>query len=188
VNINAISNGKGGATKSEDGFGSPLWLTDHLQDYFGRFTRDLAAEPWSAVVDQYVTKRMNLFRQLELRVSHGYGNWPYGKGQLLRFLPFVRERVLKGFFNEVTQLVPHYTADGWWQYVTKPEGKVLLGEWRYDWLGHPRLKNWHRLVSEHLIIDVIAIKGRLKHRYPPRYTGKRTIAPFSSAVVRFSRP
>jgi hypothetical protein len=188
VNVNALSNGKGGGTVSEDRFGTPLWLVDVLQSNFGKFTYDLASEPWSSVAPAFITKQMNLFKLPELRVVHGFGNWPYGRGQLKRFVPFVRDRVVNGRFAQVTQLVPHYSADGWWQYVTKPEGKVISAEWRYDWLGHPRLKNWHRLVSAGLIIDVITISGRLKHRYPPRYSGKRSIAPFSSAVVRFSKP
>jgi hypothetical protein len=190
MNINALSEGKGGGTKSEDRFGSPLWLTEHLQKYFGRFTHDLASEPWSAVAPVFITKQMNLLTQGggALLVGHGYGNYPYGRGELKRFMPFVREQVIAGHFRQVTNLVPHYTADGWFTSVLKPAGKVLGGEWRFDWLGHPRLSNWVRAVSERLIVDVITIKGRLSHRYPPRYTGKRSIAPFSSAIVRFVHP
>lgn len=188
MNINALSNGKGGATKAENRFGSPLFLVNHLQRYFGRFTCDLAAEPWSAVASGFITKEMDLFKQLQLRVKHGYINFEYGPGQLKRATEFVRDRVTQGWFEQVTQLVPHYTADGWWRNMTAPKGRVLRAEWRYDWLGHPRLKNWTRLFSEGLTVDVITVDGRLKHRYPPGYKGKRSIAPFSSAVVRFSQP
>jgi hypothetical protein len=190
VKLSALVKGEGraAAVESEDRLGTPLWLDDVLQDYFGKYSHDLAAERWSALAPVFITKEQDLFRQVGLRVRHGFGNWPYGKGELIRFVPHARAEVVAGRWREVTQLVPHYTADGWWQYVTKPEGRVLKAEWRYDWLGHPRLKSWTRLTSARLIIDVIAIAKRLEHRYPPRYMQMRSVAPFSSAVVRFMHP
>lgn len=172
---------------TENRFGSPLWLTDELQRYFGKFTLDMAAEPWSALVPNYITKEQDVFRVKPV-TDHGFGNWPYGPGQLLRFVPFARESVVEGRVQECTQLVPHYTAEGWWRFVMKPEGKVKRAEWRYDWIGHPRLKNWTRYFSERLVIDIIEVQGRLSHRFPPRYDGARAISRHSSVVVRFLSP
>lgn len=190
--MNLASLAKGGnavTAESEDRMGTPWWLLTQLQLMFGAFTADLAAEAWSAVAPCFITEQQDLFQVgLTLKTKHGFGNWPYGRGQLKRFVPFVRDMVLSGRVPQVTQLVPHYTAEGWWQYCTKPEGRVKKAEWKYGHAGHERLKNWTRLVSERLVIDVIAIKGRLEHRYPPRYRGKRGPSPFSSAVVRFSLP
>lgn len=172
---------------TEDRFGSPLWLTDTLQEHFGPFTIDLCAEPWSAIVPRFITEQEDVFKYTG-PVKHGYANDPYGPGQLARFVPYMREKVVAKKWEAVTKLVPHYTAEGWWQHVTKPEGRVLECQWRFGQIRHERLKNWVRLVSEGLVIDLITIKGRLKHRFPPRYSGQRTIARYSSVVVRFSTP
>lgn len=189
MNIASLAKGENAVTaESEDRMGTPWWLLDHLQGLFGKFTKDLAAESWSAVCESFITEEMDLFKQRHLRTEHGFGNWPYGRGQLIRFVPHARQLVLDERVNQLTQLVPHYTADGWWQHVAKPEGRVKKAEWKYGHAGHERLKDWVRLTSERLVIDVIAVRGRLEHRYPPRYRGKRGPSPFSSAVVRFSLP
>lgn len=172
---------------TDDRFGSPQWLTDALQAHFGKFDLDWCAEPWSAVVPRFITEQQDVFK-VRPTAEHGYGNHPYSRGSLHRFVAFARESVLEGRIAEMTQLVPHYTAEGWWQMVEKPEGRVLGAEWRYGQIAHPRLANWRRLLTERLTIDVIAVSQRLEHRFPPRYTGARETARYSSAVVRFSKP
>lgn len=172
---------------TEDRFGSPVWLTDALQKHFGKFDVDLAAEPWSAVVPRFITEHQNLF-VVQPRAKHGYGNWPYGPGQLARFVPFARDQVLEGRIKALTQLVPHYTAEGWWQHIAKPEGRIDKTEWRYQHINHPRLHNWMHIETARLHIDLITVKGRLAHRFPPRYSGARAISRHSSVVVRFVHP
>lgn len=170
-----------------DTFATPHWLTDALQAHFGAFDVDLAAEPWSAVVPRFITKEQDLFK-VKPRARHGFGNWPYSKGSLDAFVGFARESVLAGRIKAVTQLVPHYTAEGWWRHVETPEGRVLGAEWRYGHIDNVRLWNWKRLVTDLLVIDVIPIAKRISFRFPPRYAGAREGARFSSAVVRFVSP
>lgn len=170
-----------------DTFGSPMFLVDALQRHFGKFDLDWCAEPWSAVAPRYITEQQDVFR-VKPRAKHGYGNHPYSKGSLLRFVGFARESVLEGRIGAMTQLVPHYTAEKWWGLAIKPEGRVLRCEWRYGQIKHERLRNWLRLVSERLIIDIIPVSGRITHRWPPRYAGARESARFSSVVVRFVSP
>ncbi len=174
---------------NEDRFGTPLWLFARLEQAFGRVDLDGAAEPWSALTERFVTKQQNLFKapRHALSAAHAFGNWPYGRGQLIQFVPFARQLVLDATWREATQLVPHYTDTEWWQLGSKPEGKPLTCEWRYRWL-EPPLEQWTRFVSEGLVIDVIAISQRLDHRFPPRYRGARETARFPSAVLRYSRP
>lgn len=173
---------------TEDRFGTPLWLVDALQENFGPFNLDWCAEPWSAVAERFITAEQDVFK-VRPRGRHVFGNHPYSKGSLERFVSFARESVLEGRIWQMTQLVPHYTAEGWWtRHVAKPEGRVLKAEWRYGQLSHPRLANWFRVECDRLFVDIIPIKGRLEHRYPPRYTGARETARYSSAVVRFINP
>lgn len=171
---------------NEDRFGTPLSLFHRIQKAFGRVDCDCAAEPWSALCARYITAQQDFFK-VRPRGQHGFGNWPYSRGSLIRFMPEARQLVLDGHFAEFTNLVPHYTDTEWWKRSTKPEGKVLRAEWRYGWLPEP-LQAWTRYISAKLIIDVIEIDGRLEHRFPPRYTGAREIARFPSAIVRFVRP
>lgn len=184
---------------NDNRLGTPDWLTDALQGHFGPYDLDWCAEPWSAVVENFITEHQDVFK-VRPHADHAFGNHPYGKaedettgklgkGLLESFVGFARESVLEGRIKRITQLVPHYTAEGWWGLVEKPEGKVLGAEWRYGHIAHPRLANWKRLISEKLVVDIIAIKGRLKHRFPPRgYNAAREMARFSSVVVRFVRP
>lgn len=189
MNLHALAKGQGAATAGEDRLGTPWWLLDQLQQLWGRFTFDLAAEPWSAVVESYVSEQQDLFKVgLNLVTPHGFGNWPYGRGQLIRFVPFAREMVLSGRVPMLTQLLPNYSAEGWFQHLLRPEGRVRKAEWLYGRAGHERLKNWTRYTSDRLVVDLITIKGRVEHRYPPRYTKKRGPSPFSSVVARFSLP
>lgn len=182
---------------NENRFGTPDWLTEALQIHFGPYDLDWCAEPWSALATRFITEQQDVFK-VRPHAEHAFGNHPYGKeedkhgnlgkGLLAKFVGFARESVLEGRIKRMTQLVPHYTAEGWWRLVEKPEGRVLGSEYRFMHIGHPRLANWTRIFSERLTIDVIPISGRLKHRYPPRYTGAREMARFSSVVVRFSQP
>lgn len=171
---------------TEDRFGSPLWLTDALQEHFGSFTVDLCAEPWSAVVPYFITEQMDVFR-VKPEGQHGWMNPPYSKGSLQRFVGFARESVLKGRLKEVTLVVPHYTAEGWWEHVATPEGRVIRAEFNYRHIRHERLEAWSRHISEGLMIDTIPIARRVEFRPPPRYVGARESARFSSVVVRFSQ-
>lgn len=172
---------------NENRFGSPTWITDALQAHFGEFNVDLAAEPWSAVVGRYITEQQDVFK-VRPRCAHGFMNPPYGPGQLERFVSFARDSVVEKRIDALTLLVPHYTAEGWWRHVEKPEGRALGAAWNYGHINHPRLKEWTRLRSSRLSIDLIKVKGRLGFRFPPRYQGARTIARFSSVVVRFVHP
>lgn len=174
---------------NEDRFGTPLWLFGLIEEHFGKVDLDAAAEGWSALAPRFVTKQDNLFKvePARLQARHAFGNWPYGRGQLIQFVPFARQMTVHGYWRQCTQLVPHYTDTEWWARAVKPEGKVLSAEWRYRWLPEP-LQNWTRLVSEGLTIDVIAINQRLEHRFPPRYKGAREGARFPSAILRFSSP
>lgn len=172
---------------TENRFGSPLFLTDALQRHFGKFDVDLAAEPWSAVVPRFITAEQDLFR-VKPRAKHAYLNPPYGPGELARFVPFARASVLEGRLGAVTMLVPDHGAEGWAQHVEMPEGRIVGSEWLYGAISHERLRRWIRLTSKGLIIDIIRVKGRLAHRFPPRYVGARAISRHSSAVVRFVHP
>lgn len=171
---------------NEDRFGTPLWLFARIEQAFGRVHLDAAAEPWSALTERFITKQQNVFR-IRTHAAHAFGNWPYGRGQLLQFVPHARQMVLDATWESCTQLVPHYTDTEWFQRAIAPEGKALACEWRYGWLAEP-LEQWTRYVSEGLVTDVISISRRLEHRFPPRYAGAREVARFPSALLRFTRP
>lgn len=169
-----------------DSWGTPRALVAQLADAFGPFDLDAAAEPWSAVCKRFVTKRQNLFKHAPA-AERVFLNPPYSRGNLVRFVSFAREQVLTGRWGSCTLLVPHYTSEGWWRHVVRPEGKARGAEWRRGRLRHP-LEQWVRLISERLVVDIVSLSGRQEFLEPPKWRGKVDGARFASAVVVFSEP
>ncbi len=168
-----------------DSWGSPLWLVAMLAERFGPFDLDAAAERWSAICRRFVTKQQDIFVNPP-EADNAWMNPPYSKGNLGEFVPYARHLVLERTWKRGTLLVPHYTSEGWWQHVVRPEGPVTGAEWRFGELPHP-LRSWTRYHSRYLTTDVILPAGRLVHRVPPTWRGARESARFASAVVIFSR-
>lgn len=169
-----------------DSWGSPLWLVRRLEDRFGPITLDAAAEKWSAVAPYFVTQRQNVFR-CPPPTRHAYLNPPYSRGNLGRFVPHARDLVVRGHWRACTLLVPHYTSEGWWRHVVRPEGRARGAQWRFGELPSP-LSQWVTLKSAGLEVDIIEVAERLKFRTPPTWRGQGgESARYASVVVRFSR-
>lgn len=164
---------------------TPAELVQLLGTRFGPFTLDAAAQPWNAQAPEYFTPSINGLKQR----WHGrvWCNPPYTRGNLERWVSYARHQVTSiSRVESVTLLVPHYTAEGWWQrHVTPPQGYVRRAEWRWHQLPSP-LRSWKRLISDGLVTDVLEHEGRI--RFMHRSGRTSSPARHSSAIVVFSKP
>lgn len=158
---------------------SPRPLVLKLDKRF-HFTLDAWAADWNHQFPRYFTKRRSAFTH---RWSGNvWANPMYCAGQLEPCVARAREQVLARNCNLVCNLVPGYTADGWWhRQVEAPAGRLVGLDHRIDELGAWNVVRWARLE-----VAVCKLRGRVTfehHSGASRYTARH-----SSVVVVFSRP
>ncbi len=172
------------ALSSSNEWATPRKLVRLLAGYFGAFDLDAAAAEWNAVCAAYVTKKMNLLKRPP-RARRVWLNPPYSRGNLEVFVGLARKLVINGHWGCCTLLVPHYSAEGWWQrHVARPEGRPSGADWLWGHIDAP-LQHHVRLRSEGLTTHIITHAGRVPFQH---VSGTRTVgARHASAVVHFGR-
>lgn len=179
----AERNAWGNETHNE--YRTPRPLVLQLAEIYagGAWELDAAAAPWNAQAPVFFTRRTDaLSRPWFGRV---WLNSPYNpKGTLERWQKYARAQALNTpAVKVVGSLVPHYTSEGWWQAAVDRDddlGKLLDVRWFKNALGTCVSRRYERLV-----VDVLALKGRLRHTQPD---GTADSARYASAFVVWRRP
>lgn len=162
-------------------WGTPDELFGALNGLYGPYVIDVACTAENTRCHYSLTREKDaLTRSWGGRMMRAWCNPPYGpRGSLDHWVSYARAQVLDAL-SLVTLLVPHYTADGWWQHVVDPEGPMLSVAADWTTIG---LRT--RYTYEDLVVDVLPIRGRVRFK---RLDGsKATCAAFSSCAVTFSR-
>lgn len=166
-----------------DEWRTPPDLFAALSATYGPFTLDAAASASNHLLPRYFTKETSaLERSWAAATTNGRAwlNPPYSRGSLDPFMAKARAEVLDELAL-VPCLVPHYTAEGWWhRHVEGPAGALLRMTSTSTLLGPCTRLEW-----QHLTLDVLRIRGRVRHIEASGATGP---ARFSSVVVVFARP
>lgn len=110
-------------------------------------------------------------------------NPPYSRGNKPAFFAKARNEMAAGHCDVISLLVPHNTAEGWWTEHVDTHGAIIATKCIQSLLGKRTIVH-----TADLVIEVLALRGRVRFIETTGATYKQATAPFSSAVVTFSRP
>ena len=103
----------GGAVVARlDNWGTPQWLFDRLDQRFGPFDLDAAAEAWSAKCERYLSREVDALGPDPWPGKRVWLNPPYKRELLIRFLRKSIEHAAAG--GLVCALLPVRTETCWW--------------------------------------------------------------------------
>lgn len=172
------------ALSLSDEWSTPADLFAALRALYGPFHVDVASSDANAKCANHFTKRDSaLERSWRVKGQHtrAWDNPPYSRGSLARWMEKARAEVLAHHVELVTNLVPHYTAECWWQrHVEGAAGKRLLTS-----SGDTNLGPRTQVCWESLTVEVLRLRGRVRFI---EASGRTGAARYSSAVVTFAQP
>jgi phage N-6-adenine-methyltransferase len=98
-----------------DNWGTPIYLFKYLEDQFGKFDLDAAAESNWHMVSEYLTKEDNALDPLvEWKGNNVYINPPYDQKTISLFIDrAIKEHIVNG--KNVTLLLPAKTDQDWFK-------------------------------------------------------------------------
>lgn len=144
------------------------------------FTVDVAAASWNAKLPRFWSKRDSALSRRWVG-ERGWMNFPYSRGNPLRWASYARDQVLHGA-ELVDGLGPAATSEPWWQkQVMAPAGRLLHVGFDADPLGPRTVYVWR-----HLVVEVLFLAGRLRFR--EQRAGQLRTARASHALFTFIHP
>jgi phage N-6-adenine-methyltransferase len=171
------------ASSASDSWATPPELFAALSALYGPFDLDAAADANNAKCASFLSEQDNA-------LQCGWGGWrvwcnpPYSRGNKPAFFAKAREEMeWTNGPKVISLLVPHNTAEGWWTEHVDTHGPIIATKCVQSLLGKRTIVH-----TADLVIEVLALRGRVRFVETTGAPYKQATAPFSSAVVTFSRP
>lgn len=166
---------------ASDSWATPPELFAALSALYGPFDLDAAADRHNAKCDRFFNEADNALDQQWL--TRTFVNPPYSRGNKPAFFAKARAEMAADHCEVISLLVPHNTAEGWWTEHVDTHGAIIATKCIQSLLGKRTIVH-----TADMVIEVLALRGRVRFVETTGIAYKQTTSPFSSAVVTFSRP